>query len=64
MGPKVGWGGASGNQQDRTNNVNQIDAVLDMVLACGVCGAGGLRKGTMAFVSTSVWEKAVPQLSP
>ena len=32
----------------------------------GLCGSvgGGFRKGIMASAYLSVWEKAVPQLSP
>ena len=62
-GPKFGWEGASGYHQESTNIVSQVDGVLDMMPACLLCGEG-LRKGTVPSVSTSVWEKGVPQLSP
>ena len=45
---------------DGANSVSQVDEVSDMVLACQLC-RGGLVK--VASASTSVWEKAVPQLS-
>ena len=47
------------------NSVSQVDGVLDMALACQLCGfvGGGFRKGTLASGHLSVWEKAIPQLS-
>ena len=64
MDPKVGWGRASGNHQRGANNVRQVHGVSHMVPACRFCVSEGLglRKGTVASASTSVWEKAAPQL--
>ena len=71
LGPKVELGRTSGNQQDKANSVNQHDEISDMAPACLFCGSVGvgvgevgLRKGTMSSASTSLWEKAAPQLSP
>ena len=60
VGLKVGWERASRNHPDGKNNVRQVDGVSDMVPTCWLCGSvwGGLRKGTVASASTSVWEKA------
>ena len=66
VGLKVGWGRTSGNYQGGANSVSQVDGVSEMVPGCQLYGSvgGGIRKGTMASASTSVWEKAVPQLLP
>ena len=61
--PQVGgWGGVSGNHQGRVNSVSQVNENSDMVSACKLCGEG-LRKGTGASASTSVWVKAAPPAS-
>ena len=64
--PEVEWGRAAGNYQGGANSVSQVDGVSEMVPGCQLYGSvgGGIRKGTMASASTSVWEKAVPQLLP
>ena len=66
VGPRVGWGWASGNDQGGAKSVSQVDGVSDMVHACQFCDPveGGFRKGSVASGSISVWEKAAPQLSP
>ena len=63
VGLKVGWGRASGNHQGRANSVSQVLESSAMVPHAGSVGEG-LRKETVACASTSVWEKAPPQLSP
>ena len=47
-------------------NISQVDGVSDMTPTYSICGSveAGLRKGAMASACLSVWEKAVPQLSP
>ena len=62
----MGRGRVSGNHQVRANSVSQVDGVSEMVPGCQLYGSvgGGIRKGTMASASTSVWEIAVPQLLP
>ena len=42
--------------------MSQAHGVLDMAPACQFCDSveAELRKGTMAFASKSVWEKAAP----
>ena len=63
VGPKVGWGRASGNHQGGENSVSQVDGVSDMAPTCQLWAVGGvLRKGVMAPANTSVWDKAAPQL--
>ena len=45
---------------------SQIWYQLAGSMALWLCGSGeeGFRKGTMASACLSIWEKAVPQLSP
>ena len=52
--------------QGREIVLSQVDGVSDMAPACWLCDSvgGGFRKETMASACLSVWEKAVPQLSP
>ena len=66
VGLKFGWGGASGNIQGGPNSVSQSDRISDVAPAWQLCGSlgGGLRKGTMASTTTSVWNKVATQLSP
>ena len=40
-------------------SIRQVDGDSDMAPVCLLWG-GGLRKGTMASASISVWEKAAP----
>ena len=63
VGPSFGWDTVSGELQGEANSV---DGVSDMAPTCQVCASvgRGLRKGTMASVCLSVWEKAVSQLLP
>ena len=58
-------GTEAGNHQGGANSVSQVDGVSDKV-SSALCGSvrGGLRRGAMASASSSVWEKAVPLLSP
>ena len=64
--PKVGWGMAPGNHQSGENSVSQSDGISDMVTTCQLCAfmGGGLRKGTVASASTSVWGRAAPSSCP
>ena len=66
VGLKVGWDRASGYHQGGAKSENQIGGVSDMVPAYKLCGSvgGGFRKRTVASVSTSVWKKAAPHVSP
>ena len=50
----IGWVGALRDLQGRANCVSQVDGVPNIPPACQLCGSASL----------SVWEKAVPQLSP
>ena len=59
MGPHFGWSGVSGVHQDRENSESQVDEDSNMALTISSVG-GELSKGTMASVSTSVWENAAP----
>ena len=56
-GPKSWVGRALGNHQGEANSVSQVAGVSDMVPSCWLCGflEGGLRKGTVASASTSIW---------
>ena len=55
VGPKVGWGRASGNHQGGENSVSQVDGVSDMALACQLyVGRTHIEIGTMASASTFV----------
>ena len=38
VGPQVGWGRVSGNQQSGANSVTQVDGDLDMTPMCQICG--------------------------
>ena len=63
MGLKVGWGRVSGNHQGKANSDSQVDGDQIWCPLAGSLGKG-LRKGIMAFASTSVWEKvATPALT-
>ena len=66
LGLKFGWGRALGNHRSGAHSVSQVDGDSDVAPTCWLCGSvgGGIVKGTMASASTSVWEKAAPQLSP
>ena len=56
VGPQVGWGRVSGNNQGMVNSVSQADGHSDMAPASQrcvcVCLAGNLRKGTVTSAST------------
>ena len=62
----IGWDGVSGDLQGRANSVSQVDSVSGMAPTCWFYGTvqGGFRKGITASAYISVWEKAVPLLSP
>ena len=62
VGSQVVWGGVSGNQKCRADNVTQNDEDSAMGPTCA--RVVGLSKGSMAPVSTSVWENVPVQLSP
>ena len=66
VGCYVGWGGAAGDLQGGANRISQADGASDMAHPCwGDSGGGrGVRKGMMASAHLSVWEEAIPQLSP
>ena len=64
-------GRASRNHWGGTNSVSHVAGVSEVAPTCQLCGSVGvgvgevgLRKGTMSSASTSLWEKAAPQLSP
>ena len=62
--PKIGRGRVSGNHQSGANSMRQVDGVSYMALPAGSVGEGELKKRTMAFASTSIWEKAAPSSHP
>ena len=65
VGPKVGWGWASGNDQGGAKSVSQVDGVSDGLHPLPALWlGGGLRKGIMASDIAFLWEKASPQRLP